>query len=187
MSTGGQRKRYKDSLKSSLKAFEINNKSWESLAAERGPWRSLIRKGAESYEQTKIRQAKETRLLRKSSAGETGSAIITALPYPNCDRTVRARIGLISHTLTHRLHETDQWCHGHHPRRLDEQERERCQVEGSNGLLRVFRRTNLCRTIARPAPGCQLWFLRTTTRVQHYPFDRCVLLSRPCAKIGYRQ
>ena len=31
-STGGQRKRYKDSLKSPLNAFEINNGSWESLA-----------------------------------------------------------------------------------------------------------------------------------------------------------
>ena len=34
--TGGQRKCYKDSVKSSLKAFEINDESWESLAAERG-------------------------------------------------------------------------------------------------------------------------------------------------------
>ena len=51
-STGGQRKRYKDSLKSFIKVFEINNESWESLAAVRGIWRSLIRKGAESYEQT---------------------------------------------------------------------------------------------------------------------------------------
>ena len=35
-STGGQRKHYKDSLKSSLKAFEINKESWESLAPEWG-------------------------------------------------------------------------------------------------------------------------------------------------------
>ena len=32
-STGGQRKRYKGSLKSSLQSFEINE-SWENLAAE---------------------------------------------------------------------------------------------------------------------------------------------------------
>ena len=90
-STGGQHKHYKDPLKSSLKAFEINKESWESLAAERGTWRSLIWKGAESYEQTRIHQPEERRLLRKSSAAETGSAIITALPcFP------------------HRVHETDQ-------------------------------------------------------------------------------
>ena len=81
----------------SLMAFEINNESWKILAAERGICRSLIRKGPESYEQTRIRQAEEKRLLRKSSAAETSSAIITALPRPNCDKTFRARIGLISH------------------------------------------------------------------------------------------
>ena len=37
--TGGQNKRYKGSLKSSLKAFEINNEYWESLATERATWR----------------------------------------------------------------------------------------------------------------------------------------------------
>ena len=70
-STGGQRKRYKDSLKSSLKAFEINNESWKSLTTERGTWRSLIQKGAESYEQTRIRQAEEKRLLHKSFNAQT--------------------------------------------------------------------------------------------------------------------
>ena len=93
-------------------------------AAERGTWRSVIRKGAELYEQTRIRQAEEKRLLGKSSAAETSSAIITALQCPNCDRTFRARIGFISHIRTHRLHATDQWCHGHHPRRMDEQQQE---------------------------------------------------------------
>ena len=107
-------KRYKDFFKSFPKVFEMNEFR-ESLAAERSTWRNLIRKGAESYEQTRIRQAWEKRPLRKSSAAETGSAIITALPYPNCDRTVRARIGLISHIWTDRLHATNQWCHGHHP------------------------------------------------------------------------
>ena len=107
-STGGQCKLYIKTLKSPLKAFEIKNESWESLATERGTWRSLIRKGTESYEQTRIRQAEEKRLLRKSSAAETSSASITALPCPNFDRTFRTRIGLNSHIRTHRLHATDQ-------------------------------------------------------------------------------
>ena len=59
-STGGQRKRYKDSLKS---AFEINKEFWESFAAERG-----------TYEYTRICPAEENRLLRKSSAAEASSA-----------------------------------------------------------------------------------------------------------------
>ena len=96
--TGGQRKRYKDSLKSSPKAFEINNESWESLAAERGTWRSLISKGTyRVYGQTRIRQADEKRLLRKASAAEASSALNTDIQCPKCDRTLRARIGFTSH------------------------------------------------------------------------------------------
>ena len=41
--------------------------------------------------------AEEKRLLRKASAAETGSAIITALPCPNCERIFRARIGHIAY------------------------------------------------------------------------------------------
>ena len=58
-------------------------KHWENLAAERGARRSLIRKGAESCEQTRIRQAEEKRLRRKSTAAEASFAIITALQRPN--------------------------------------------------------------------------------------------------------
>ena len=105
-----------DALKSSRNAFEINNESWESLAAERGTWRSLIWRGAESYEQTRIRQAEEKRLFRKSSAAETSSAIITVLPCPSCDRTVRARIDLIHIPY---MRQTS----GHHPRRMEEKEK----------------------------------------------------------------
>ena len=107
-STGGQRKRYNDSLKSSLKAFEINNGSWESLAAERGTRHSHIRKAAGSYEQTRIRHAEERRLLHNASAAGGSSAVNTDLQCPNCDRTFRALIGLISHIRTHRLLATDQ-------------------------------------------------------------------------------
>ena len=87
----GQRKHYKDSLKSSINAFEINNESWEK-----------------SYDQTRVSQAEEKRLHHKFSATETSSAIITALPCPNCDRTFPDRIGLITHIRTHRLHATEQ-------------------------------------------------------------------------------
>ena len=45
-------------LQGHTKAYETNESS-ESLVAERGTWRSLIRKGAEYYEQTRIRNAEE--------------------------------------------------------------------------------------------------------------------------------
>ena len=43
---GGQRKRFKDSLKLSLKDSNISTESWESLASDRPWWRHLMNKGA---------------------------------------------------------------------------------------------------------------------------------------------
>ena len=65
-------------LKSSLNSFEINNGSWKSLAADRCIWGCLIRN-----EQTRILRAEVKRLLRRSSAVEASSAIITVLQSPN--------------------------------------------------------------------------------------------------------
>ena len=47
---GGQKKRYKDTLKASLKDFNIPTESWEQIAQGRAKWRGLIRKGASEYE-----------------------------------------------------------------------------------------------------------------------------------------
>ena len=68
---------------------------------------------------------------KKCSAAETGSTITAALPCPNCDRTFRARIGLISHIRTHRLHATD------HLRRMDEQSYSSCAVAALVWLLLI--------------------------------------------------
>ena len=47
---GGQSKRYKDTLKASLKDFDIPMGSWEQTAQERSKWRGLINKGADYLE-----------------------------------------------------------------------------------------------------------------------------------------
>ena len=44
---GGQKKRYKDTLKASLKDFNILPESWEQIALDRAKWRCLIRKSAD--------------------------------------------------------------------------------------------------------------------------------------------
>ena len=49
-SQGGQAKRYKDTLKASLKDFDIPIGSWEQTAHERSKWRGHINKGAALYE-----------------------------------------------------------------------------------------------------------------------------------------
>ena len=47
---GGQKKRYSDILKASLKDSNIPTESCEQIAQDRAKWRGLIRKGAGEYE-----------------------------------------------------------------------------------------------------------------------------------------
>ena len=42
----GPKKRYKDTLKTSLKDYNIPTDSWEQIAQDRTKWRGLIRRGA---------------------------------------------------------------------------------------------------------------------------------------------
>ena len=49
-SYGDQKKRYKDTLKASLKNSNIPTESWEQIAQDRKKWRGLIRRGAGEYE-----------------------------------------------------------------------------------------------------------------------------------------
>ena len=53
-SHGDQKKRYKDTLKASLKDFNISTESWEQIAQDRRKWRGLIRRGAGEYEANRI-------------------------------------------------------------------------------------------------------------------------------------
>ena len=102
--TGGQYKRYKDTLKASLKNFNIDPDTWENLAAIRTTWRSEIRRGATQYENTMIKKAEDKRAERKNRM-YTESTIPnnTDIVCQTCQRHFRARIALISHTRTHQL------------------------------------------------------------------------------------
>ena len=53
-SQGGQKKRYKDTLKASLKDFNIPTESWEQAAQDRTKWRCLINKGVSQFEVKRI-------------------------------------------------------------------------------------------------------------------------------------
>ena len=100
--TGGQYKRYKDTLKASLKNFNIDPDTWENLASIRTTWRSEIRRGATQYENTRIKKAEDKRAERKNRL-HTESSIPDSTDFvcQTCQRHFRARIGLISHTRTH--------------------------------------------------------------------------------------
>ncbi len=55
---GGQRKRYKDSFKSTLKTCHIEHSNWEETALDRPKWRRLTKVGVASYEVERIAEAK---------------------------------------------------------------------------------------------------------------------------------
>lgn len=99
-SHGGQRKRFKDTLKTALKSFGINSNTWETVALDRPTWRCCTSQGATSYEQSRTVEAKWKRELRKSRANTLPSATANHM-CPTCGRAFRGRIGLISHSRTH--------------------------------------------------------------------------------------
>ncbi|BHF60406.1 hypothetical protein SprV_0100337100 [Sparganum proliferum] len=95
---GGQIRRYKDTLKSSLKRLQINPTKWEELTLDRPTRRRTVRTSAAIYEANRIAAAKVKREARKSQMRPPHDA--NAQPLPTClrcQRTFRARIGLIGH------------------------------------------------------------------------------------------
>ena len=97
-SRGGQKKRFKDNIKSSLKAFNIDHESWEQSAADRSSWRSLIHGGSKSFESERTEAAIEKRRARKQRNISDSADI----PCPNCGRKFRAPVGLRSHLRKHK-------------------------------------------------------------------------------------
>nr|VZI45041.1 unnamed protein product [Spirometra erinaceieuropaei] len=63
---GGQIRRYKDTLKSSLKCLQINPTNWEELALDRPTWRRTVKTDAAIYEANRIVVAKAKLEARKS-------------------------------------------------------------------------------------------------------------------------
>ncbi|XP_075779308.1 LOW QUALITY PROTEIN: uncharacterized protein LOC142827711 [Pelodiscus sinensis] len=96
---GGQRKRYKDTLKASLKSFGIDTTTWKLLAHNCPAWLSLIHKGCQALETRHIFEAQQERMLRKSKA--TAQRLQCLHVCPTCSRTFGVQIGLISHLRTH--------------------------------------------------------------------------------------
>nr|VZH94102.1 unnamed protein product [Spirometra erinaceieuropaei] len=95
---GGQIRRYKDTLKSSLKCLQINPTNWEELALDLPAWRRTVKTGAAIYEANRNAAAKAKREARKSQLRPVSNAAAQPLPTcPRCQRTFRARIGLVGH------------------------------------------------------------------------------------------
>ena len=98
-SQGGQKKRYKDTLKASLKDLDIPVGSLEQTAQERSKWRGLINKGAALYEKREYVKLKK-HIERKANTNGSLADSMT-LTCSTCNRQYRARIGLVGHQRTH--------------------------------------------------------------------------------------
>ena len=99
----GQKKRYKNTLKASLKDFNIPTESWEQIAQDRTKWRGLIKRGAGEYEAKRISEAEQKRAQWKARAKASPTELSSSgLSCSICNRQFRAKIGLISHLRTHK-------------------------------------------------------------------------------------
>ena len=99
-SQGGQKKLYKDTLKASLKDFNIPAESWEQAAQDRTKWRCLINKGASQFEAKRICEAERKRKEMKARA--KGPSSDSAQSEFTCNQQFRAKFGLYSHQRTHK-------------------------------------------------------------------------------------
>ena len=105
-SVGGQKKRFKGTLKKTLTSFNIDVTNWEVCAEDRPL--CMIRTGARTAETNRIAEAQKKRAARKARLYSTTSASAgPTYPCPECGRVLQARIGLISHLRTHRATEHD--------------------------------------------------------------------------------
>ena len=100
-SLGRPKKRYKHSLKESLKRCDIPYSTWEASAHDRHAWRSLVTAGVLAFEANRIREKDQIRQRRKerSSNPQTGPA--PSIPCLHSNRHFRAKTGLFSHFRTH--------------------------------------------------------------------------------------
>ena len=92
---------YKDTLKDSLKDFDIPMGPWEPTAQERSKWRGLINKRAALHEKKKRICEAERKRRERSANTNWPPADSMILTCSTCNLQFRARIGLVSHQKTH--------------------------------------------------------------------------------------
>ena len=94
---GGQRKRYKDVLKSTLKAYNIPVDEWQALAQDRPAWRAAIRKGTKQFERSRLQSLDDKRSARKNRVPNPS----TAVPCQLCGKICASTFGLQAHMRKH--------------------------------------------------------------------------------------
>ncbi|BHF84996.1 hypothetical protein SprV_1002815200 [Sparganum proliferum] len=86
---------------SSPKRLQINPTTWKELALDRPTWRKIVKTGAAIYEANRIAAVEVKREFPKSQVRPVRNADAQPLlTRPRCQRTFRARIGLVGHLRT---------------------------------------------------------------------------------------
>ena len=94
---GGQRKRYKDVLKSTLKACNIPVDEWQALAQDRPAWRAATCKGTKHFERSRLQSLDDKRSARKNRVLNPS----TAVPCQLCGKICASTFGLQAHMRKH--------------------------------------------------------------------------------------
>ena len=87
------RKRYKDVLKSTLKACNIPVDEWQALAQDRPAWRAATRKGTKHFERSRLQSLDDKRSARKNRVPNPS----TAVPCQLCGKICASTFGLQAH------------------------------------------------------------------------------------------
>ena len=93
----GQRKRYKDVLKSTLKACNIPVDEWQALAQDRPAWRAATRKGTKHLERSRLQSLDDKRSARKNRVPNPS----TGVPCQLCGKICASTFGLQAHMRKH--------------------------------------------------------------------------------------
>ena len=92
-----KKKRYKDVLKSTLKAYNIPVDEWQALAQDRPAWRAAIRKGTKQFERSRLQSLDDKRSARKNRVPNP----TTAVPCQLCGKICASTFGLQAHMRKH--------------------------------------------------------------------------------------
>ena len=89
---GGQRKRYKDVLKLTLKAYNIPVDEWQALAQDRPAWMAAIREGTKHFEKSRLQSLDDMRSARKNRVPNTSTAVPCQLCGKICASTSGSKL-----------------------------------------------------------------------------------------------
>jgi len=95
---GGPVRRYKDSVKTNLKASDIDPRELSHAPFNKSAWRSRCRDAVIDFEDRRVDSLRSKRARRKADASSNQGV----WPCDVCGRSCQSRIGLFTHRRSHR-------------------------------------------------------------------------------------